>query len=290
MQASEPEILTTCYRHPDRRAGVGCQRCGRPICPACMITASVGFQCPECARAGSKASRTIQVRGGALGATPTVTYALLALNLAVYVAGLSGDLRSTTGGSFTARFSLWTPLVGNGEWYRILTGGFMHAGLLHLAMNMAALFFIGSQLERVLGWWRYLAVYLASLCGGGLGVVLLFRTGDGPTVGASGAIFGILGAFLALQLAMGQNPLRSDLGMLVALNLVITFAVPGISIGGHLGGLIVGAVAGGILVAGTPPARQAAQERAARGAGVVVVGIACFALAVLIAQARFGVA
>jgi membrane associated rhomboid family serine protease len=255
-----------------------------------MITASVGFQCPECAHAGAQRSRTVRVGRTALTRTPTVTYTLLALNVMVYLAGIAGDLRATPGTSFTARFSLWTPLVGNGEWYRIFTGGFMHAGGLHLAMNMAALYFIGGQLEQILGHARYLAVYLASLCGGALGVVLLFRAGEGPTVGASGAIFGILGAFLALQLAMGQNPMRSDLGLLVALNLVITFSVPGISIGGHLGGLIVGAACGGLLVAGTPPAAQSHQERTVRNAAVVVVGLACLAAAVVVAQARFGVA
>jgi len=259
-----------------------------------MITASVGFQCPECAKAGAKQSRTIRYSPGTGAAgVPVVTYALIAINVAVYLIGVaasSGTSVMDLAGSFDAKYSLFTPYVGNGQWYRIVTGGFMHAGILHLAMNMWALYILGPQLEALLGRARYLLIYAASLLGGGLGVVLLYSQGQGATVGASGAIFGLLGAFVAVHLAVGQNPLRTGIGQLIGLNLLITFLIPGISIGGHIGGLVSGLVVTYVLVAGRPVRDQSHGEQIARGAAVAVLGLAFLGLAIAVAQARWGLA
>lgn len=244
----------TCYRHPDRRAGVTCQRCARPICPSCMIQASVGFQCPQCAHGGSRNVRTMR----SIGSRPVVTIALIAVNVAVFVADIvSAGATSLWGAGGRGGLSTKWLLVGAasdgahpvgvafGEWWRIITGGFLHAGLIHLAMNMLVLWLLGSQIEAAIGRTRFAALYFTSLVAGAFGVLLMAPTD--PTVGASGAIFGLMGAVFALQRSRGIDPWRSGLGGLLILNLVITFAIPGISIGGHLGGLVGGLVAGLVM-------------------------------------------
>jgi membrane associated rhomboid family serine protease len=251
--------LVTCYRHHDRRAGVSCQRCGRPICPSCMVQASVGFHCPECTQAArgqvTSARELLETR-------PVVTYALIGINALFFVAAVA------TATSLGSRASLWqlprggladwglllghtgVPFdrvngVANGEWWRIVTGGFLHAGILHIGMNMLVLWLLGSQLERVVGGVKFACLYLTSLLAGSLGVLLIDPTA--PTVGASGAVFGLMGAAFVFQRSRGIDPWSSGLGGLILLNLLITFFVPGISKGGHIGGLIGGAIAG-ILV------------------------------------------
>jgi membrane associated rhomboid family serine protease len=238
--------VVSCYRHPERETGVRCQRCQRPICAACMIPAPVGMQCPECVR-GAR-SRVISGRSLLAGPRPVVTYALIAANLAVWGVGVllglaAGSAAGLTGGDALAALGgLYGPRVAAGEWWRILTAGFLHAGLLHVGMNMLALFVFGPPLEASLGRLRFSVLYLASLVAGSLGALLL--SPNQLTVGASGAIFGLLGALLVGRpagiRAAGVVPL-------LLINLVFTVAVPGISIGGHLGGLVGGLVAGGLL-------------------------------------------
>lgn len=250
---------TTCYRHGDRRAGVSCQRCARPICPSCMIPASVGFHCPECARAGTpqvQTSRTLFTRR-----RPLVTMVLIALNALAFlvvvataeVAGqglMWGLPRGPVGDwGFLVGFGLFADLtpagVAAGEPWRIITGGFLHAGLFHLGMNMLLLWLLGSQLEPALGRMRFLALYVTGLIAGSFGVLLVDPTS--PTVGASGAIFGLMGAMVMAQRARGIDPWQSGIGGLIVLNLLITFTVPGISVGGHIGGLVGGLLAGGVI-------------------------------------------
>ena len=202
--------IQTCYRHPDRRAGVTCQRCDRPICPECMTQASVGFHCPECSKRGKQRVYTARTIMG--GSRPIVTQALIGINVAVFVLGLgrgSGDLFSGSNslindygllGSAFIRHTDGTiaPIgVAQGEWYRLVTGGFLHAGLLHVGLNMFALWILGSQLEAAVGRLRFGVIYGAALLSGSLGVMIL--SPHEPTVGASGAIFGLLGLALAAQ-------------------------------------------------------------------------------------------
>jgi membrane associated rhomboid family serine protease len=252
-----------------------------------MVTASVGFQCPECARQGAAQQRLVDVHRRAT--TPYVTYALIALNVAVFLVGSVVAERVTAGGvggDFTARFGVYTPCVGQGQWYRLITGGFLHAGFLHVAMNMWALWVLGPPLEVALGRVRFVILYAVSLLGGALGVVVVDRLGDPAlTVGASGAIFGLLGALVLLQRSRGIGFTQSGLAGVIGLNLLITFAIPGISIGGHIGGLVVGAAAAAVMLEGRPLAAQAEGEQVARSVAAAVVGLGCLTLALVLAQA-----
>ena len=196
-----PELR--CYRHAHRSAGVSCQRCDRPICPDCMIGASVGFQCPNCARGGAQQVVTPAARwsAGRVGARPTITIGLIVLNVVAYAVatvwpgvGFDGELIGRIVVPGVVRVG-----VGEGQWWRLVTGGFLHAGPTHLAFNMFALWSLGQVLEQVLGAARFLAVYLACLLTGSFGVMLLEP--NARTVGASGAVFGLFGVLLAFQLS-----------------------------------------------------------------------------------------
>lgn len=261
--------VQTCYRHPDRRAGVTCQRCDRPICPSCMAQASVGFHCPECSKAGRQRVYTPRSLGAL--SRPVITQLLVAVNVVAYLA--------TSSSAYVRDFDLYGPAVAGGEWYRVVTGGFMHAGLLHLGMNMFALWILGSQVEAVTGKLRFSLIYGASLLTGSLGVLLL--SPRSATVGASGAIFGLLGFAVANQFARGISLMQSGLGAILLINLLFTLGVPGISIGGHLGGLIGGYVCGAIVHELGPRLRSGALVNVL----CVAVGIAAAAGSLLAANA-----
>jgi membrane associated rhomboid family serine protease len=238
------EAIQTCYRHPDRRAGVTCQRCDRPICPSCMVSASVGFHCPECAHAGRQ--KVLTARN--LRTRPIVTELLIAINVGVLVLGLIVDgsvVISGGRGSVFVNWALYGPIIElNNEWWRIITSGFLHIGIFHLAVNMWALWILGSQLERGLGRLRFITVYMVSLLCGSLGALL--ASPHVPSAGASGAIFGLLGCALAYQVAQRINIWASGLGGILVINLLITFGIHGISWGAHLGGLAGGYIVGWI--------------------------------------------
>ena len=256
--------MTTCYRHGDRSAGVSCQRCGRPICPSCMTQASVGFQCPECVRAGRRTSPVMRLRDLG-GGRPVVTEALIAVNVLALIACLAtGGSLGGGGGTLSQKGFLLgygvdsTQLGPNrlrveelgvavGQWYRIFTGGFLHSGVVHLGMNMLLLYLIGSQLERLLGRARYLSLYIACLVAGSFGVLLVSPTT--PTVGASGAVFGLMGAAVVAQRRAGIDVWRNGIGGLVLINVLLTFATPGISRGAHMAGLVGGVAIGALVLA-----------------------------------------
>lgn len=224
-----------------------------------MHQASVGFHCPECVKQSGQ--RVVTARSLTAGATAYVTTTLIALNVAIYVMSTVAGGGSALGGSPSFEFELDWALIGSGrvsggvfgipigvaegEWYRLVTSGFLHGSLLHLGFNMFALWILGRQLEPVLGRATFAAVYFSSLLAGSLGVMVLDP--DQLTLGASGAVFGLFGYALVGQWARGINPMDTGLGGIILINLVFTFAVPGISIGGHLGGLIGGAAAGALL-------------------------------------------
>jgi membrane associated rhomboid family serine protease len=179
---------------------------------------------------------------------PVVAGVLVGINVAVYLAGLLSESRNAVAGrgGFIIDGGLFGPAVANGDWYRIITSGFLHAGLMHLLFNMLALYSLGRVLEPALGRLRFGAVYATSLFAGSFGVLLL--SPNQLTVGASGAVFGLMGALVIAQRAMGIDPWSSGLGGIIGINLLITFTIPGISIGGHLGGLIGGLVCGWVLL------------------------------------------
>ena len=175
-----------------------------------------------------------------------VTRGLVGINVAISALALlmSGSLRSLSE-AVLLDWAAFGPAVANGEWYRIISSAFLHDGPLHLGFNMFALAMIGQQLERVFGWVRYVGIYFGSLAGGALGIFLLDP--NAYTVGASGAVFGLFGAAAVAQRFAGINPWESGLGVVLGINLVITFTVPNISVGGHVGGLIAGVVVSGVL-------------------------------------------
>jgi len=234
----------TCYRHPDQQAGVICQRCDRPICPRCMHQASVGFHCPECTKQG--AQKVFQGIGS-LRVPPVFTQAIIAINVAIFILGiLLAGADGATGRGLTEMqrdYGLWAGGIWNGELYRLVTSGFLHAGIIHLGFNMWILWVFGQAVEQMGGKGKSAAIYFLAMFAGGLGALIL--SPGSLTVGASGAIFGLAGAVLVGQRAMGV-PIRNSplLGFLV-LNAVITLTFSGtISAGGHLGGFIGGALAG----------------------------------------------
>jgi membrane associated rhomboid family serine protease len=239
--------MATCYRHPDRETGVSCSNCGRPICPDCMTSTPVGMRCPECARQRTKV-RTGTAAFGRSGAMP-VTFVLIAVNVAAFLAELgagSGGFQGT--GPVIDNFSVFGPQIADGEWYRLLTGAFLHGGLLHIGFNMYALYILGTLLEPSLGSVRFTALYFSSLFAGSLGIVVL--SPDTHAVGASGAVFGLFAAAFVIARGRRLEAIAAQLGVLLLINLVFTFAVPGIAIGAHLFGAGAGLLCGLLILAG----------------------------------------
>jgi membrane associated rhomboid family serine protease len=278
--------IQTCYRHSDRRAGVVCQRCDRPICPDCMRQASVGFHCPECTKQGAqKIVRPQQL----LHARPVITQVLIALNVAVFVAGVGSGLETRPQvavdygliSEFTTSGGAVFPGLGvaHGEWYRLVSSGFLHVNVIHIAFNMLVLYQLGQLLEPAFGRLRFGLVYAVSLLAGSLGVMVV--SPNNLTMGASGAVFGLMGfAFMALR-ARGIDPFSTGLGGTIVLNLIITFTLSNyISVGGHVGGLIGGVVCGWILTSAGP---RFLKDDALTLGSVVMLGLVVATSAVLIA-------
>jgi len=277
---AEP-VEKTCYRHPDRVTGLSCTECGRPICTECMTMAPVGIRCPEHSGKPQGVQRVTKgVRRAAFeGTGAKVTKALIGVNVAVYVAELAtGGGVNGTGSTIYLHGVLFGPLLEQGEWWRLMTAAFLHYGPVHLLLNMVALYWFGSLLEERIGSGRYLLLYLVSGLAGSAGALLWSNGFLTPTVGASGAIFGILGAGLVLERQRDYVFGGSALGVIV-INFVFTFSISGISKGGHVGGLV-----GGILCA--LGLTRFGRGHAAYGrpgligvATIVLVGVASIAIA-----------
>jgi membrane associated rhomboid family serine protease len=276
-----------CYRHLDRETYISCQRCGRPICPDCMTAASVGFQCPECIRAGrAQAPQARTSFGGRLNdGSSIVTIALIAINVVFFI------IANATGGgngSFVAHMALIPDAdfprqgiegVAQGSYWQLITSTFLHVQVLHIAMNMIGLWIFGTFLEQQLGRWRYLSLYLLTGLAGSVCVYLLtpaFVPGQGISIslGASGSIFGLFGA--ALLVLLRQRRDVTQLLVLLALNLAITFTVSGVSWQAHVGGLASGLLLGAGLA--YAPRQQRTLIHATSMAAMFVL---CIALVVL---------
>ncbi len=238
--------MATCYRHPSRETGVSCSSCGRPICPDCMTSTSVGMRCPECSR---QRTRTVRMRD--MASIPRVTYALIAINVIAFLA--EGNITLAGGGNGDGVYlkgallgsselpSLAGQGVAHGQWWRLGTSGFLHENILHIGFNMLVLYYLGVLLEPAIGHLRFAAIYAVSLLAGSLGALLV--SPHTLTVGASGAVFGIMGA-AAVEMRARQIPLmQSGVGGLILINLVFSFTVPDVSWGGHIGGLVGGVLA-----------------------------------------------
>ncbi|MBZ6082615.1 rhomboid family intramembrane serine protease [Streptomyces olivaceus] len=245
--------LPGCYRHPDRETGIRCTRCERPICPDCMVNASVGFHCPDCAagRTGGSgpapaASRPRTLAGGAIADDPRlVTKVLIGVNLFLFLVQLSVGDRFTNHLEMIGR--AYVPLLGSvegvaeGQWYRLLTAMFLHGSYMHILFNMLSLWWLGGPLEGALGRVRYLALYFCSgLAGSAL--TYLIAEPNQPSLGASGAIFGLFGATAALVRRLNAD--MRPVVILLVINLVFTFTWANIAWQAHVGGLVGGAVIG----------------------------------------------
>lgn len=237
--------VPTCYRHPDRETYIRCSRCDQPICPDCMMSAPVGFHCPECVRAGSKSDRQARTAlGGKIRERgDLVTKLLVGVNAGIWLVGLiagSIQLLEPFALANLVRFGDG-PLEGvlAGDWYRMLSAAFIHVQVWHIALNMFALWILGSILEPVLGRWRFVALYLLSALGGS--AVSLLGLGPGEIgIGASGAVYGLFGALFVVARRFGRDV--SSVVVILVINAVISFTVPNIDWRAHLGGLITGAV------------------------------------------------
>jgi membrane associated rhomboid family serine protease len=248
--------LPGCYRHPDRETGIRCTRCERPICPECMVSASVGFQCPDCVRGGSgtghrpDAAMPRTIAGGTIAADPRlVTKILVGINLAVFIAvRASNSLLSDL-----VLIGAWPPApftttegVADGQWYRLVTSMFTHQEIWHIAFNMLSLWWLGGPLEAALGRARYLALYLVSGLAGSV-LAYLLTSPTTATLGASGAIFGLFGATAVLMRRLNYD-MRPIIALLV-INLIFTFNPAfDISWQAHIGGLAGGVVIGYAMV------------------------------------------
>ena len=271
-----------CYRHPDRETYVSCSECGRGICPDCMTFGPVGIRCPDHAavagkptapkRVARRASRSLSQYG------PFVTYALIGINAGVYLLQLllGAGINANTGWIYEHGVLVDSAVdssgqvvgVAEGEWWRLLTAAFLHYGPIHLGMNMLVLWFIGPTLEEYLGHARYALLYVVAGLAGSAGALIW---SSAPTVGASGAIWGIMGCALVLEARKIYVFGGQALG-LVVFNLAFTFLIPGISIGGHIGGLIGGGLAA--LAFSSLRRVPALATLAVVGVGVLSVGLA----------------
>lgn len=282
IPAAEPSAqIPVCPRHPDRPSYVRCQRCGRPACPECQRAAAVGFQCVDCVNEAARATPGVRtVYGGAVATgRPLVTFAIIAVCALVYV------LQWVIPGQFIIRQFAYnnffiSPEYGHFEPWRMLTAAFLHSPgfILHIVLNMYMLWMFGQALEPLLGRARFLAIYLLSAVGGSVGYLLLNpvvipgQQGLVPVVGASGAIFGLFGAMLVVQRHRGGD--TKQLWVLIAINGVIGFVVPGIAWEAHLGGLVTGAACAA-AVAYAPKGKRRGLLQAT---GLVLVLVALVAL------------
>ncbi|MDO5675888.1 MAG: rhomboid family intramembrane serine protease [Propionibacteriaceae bacterium] len=229
-----------CYRHPNEPTRIVCQRCGRPICPQCMIPGSVGFQCPECVQEGMRQTRQQATPYAAKRSKdPKVTsIAIAAVNVAVWL------LLVLTGGYDGApmRYLSLAPVdvAFNGAWWQLITSGFSHVALWHIGFNMMVLYLLGPNVEQIVGRWKFLAIYFVSLLGGSA-AVMLFSHPLGATLGASGAIYGLLGAVLMLAIKH-KGDVRGILTW-IGINVAVSFLWANVSWQGHLGGLVGGVLA-----------------------------------------------
>ncbi|HEX3509840.1 MAG TPA: rhomboid family intramembrane serine protease [Solirubrobacteraceae bacterium] len=259
--------MATCYRHPSRETGVACSNCGRPICPDCMTTTAVGMRCPECSK-----QRTQVRRMREMPSIPRATYALIVLNVAVffseqgqfsvYGTGIHGDVVNE---AFLSRYTIHV----EHEYWRLISSAFIHENLLHIGFNMYLLYLLGMMLEPALGTGRFVAIYFTALLAGSLGVVIATAQ---PSLGASGAVFGLMGAAAVELRARRLSVWQSGIGGLIAINLVLSFSLANISVGAHVGGLIGGALAA--LALRTADARRIPLLGYAACAAIAAVSVA----------------
>ncbi len=262
--------MPVCYRHPDRETYIRCTRCERPICPDCMTSASVGFQCPECVAEGRASVRPVRSRLGARVPTrPYVTFALIGICVAAFGWELARGIDTVANDWALSPVDV---AVSN-QYYRLVTSMFLHQSLIHIGFNMLVLWLLGPQLESVLGHVRFAVLYLVAGLGGSVASLIFsqpyVQVSPGQyaatsSLGASGAIFGLMGAYLVVGRALRMDV--SQVFGLIVLNLVLGFVIPNTDWRAHVGGLVVGALVGAVFA--YAPVRHRVLIQAA---GVVLV-------------------
>jgi membrane associated rhomboid family serine protease len=277
LDQSQTQVPPVCYRHPGRQTYVSCVRCGRPACPDCLRPAAVGHQCVECIRTGNRGARQPTGRfGGAVTAQAKVTWTLIGINIVLYLVQLAHSNLATDWemlGAATYRGQVIG--VAAGQWYRLITAAFLpgtgNLGILDILFNMWALLIVGPALERALGARRYLAIYLVSAVGGSV-LYYLLAPPNQPALGASGAIFGLFGAWFVLSRRLGLD--SRQVVFLIVLNLGISFALPFIAWQAHVGGLVAGGLLTAAYVYAPRPSRTVIQIAATIAMlGLFVIGV-----------------
>ncbi|MCU1691205.1 MAG: Rhomboid family protein [Frankiales bacterium] len=276
--------MPVCYRHPDRETYVRCTRCDRSICPDCMVSASVGFQCPDDAKAGAASVREGRTLAGGRVRPPLVTQVLIGLNVLVFLATAFGGSSLGFGGGTSplyARLAMQSTRllypdglvdgIAQGQYWRLVTATFLHYGLAHVVLNMLALLQLGPVVEAALGRSRFLALYLLAGVAGTTASYVLGPLGV-PSAGASGAIFGLFAAAYVIERKRGSGA-ASQYAVLLAVNLLLTFSISFIDKRGHVGGLVGGALAALVLVY-APRAHRTAVQVAGLGALAVLLVVA----------------
>ncbi len=269
--------METCYRHSSRETGVSCSNCGRPICTDCMTTTPVGMRCPECARAKTPVRTMRNIAAGGIDATR----ALIAINVVAFLASGSYSISGSSAGTLVTHGGLSALSISQDhEYWRLLTAGFLHENLFHIGFNMYILYVLGQMLEPAIGRVKFVVIYLVSLLAGSCGA-LIGVASTTVTIGASGAVFGLMGAAVIELRARGIDPMTSGIPMLIFLNLGLSVLFAGqISIGGHVGGLIGGTIAALVLGAAD---RQ--RRRALGLVGCLVLAVASVGGAIAVADA-----
>jgi membrane associated rhomboid family serine protease len=296
-----PTTVPVCYRHPSRETYVRCTRCDRPICPDCMNVASVGHQCPECVAEGRHTQRPVRTAfgGSVAGRAGVATKTLIAINVLVMVLSVViGGSRAVAGGGWGGLLGGSTPLtdalsvigyapyvpdgpahgIAAGEWYRLITAMFVHYGVLHLLLNMYALWILGRDLERVLGPLRFTALYLLAGLGGNV-AAYLFTAPNAATAGASTAVFGLMAAIFVIlkRLNLSVAPILP----VIVINVIFTFTIANISVAGHLGGLAVGGIVAAIMAYAPQDRRALVQGAGCAAVLVFLIGLAVYRTAAL---------
>jgi membrane associated rhomboid family serine protease len=284
-------VPQTCYRHPNRETAVSCSNCGRPICPECMTPTPVGMRCPECSNQRTRVVRnpTGTPTGAAALKVFPATIVLIAINVIVYLVEIAkggGGLGEIGIVTLYNTGALYGPAVHElHQWWRIVTSGFVHVSIFHIGFNMLLLYFMGRLLEPAIGWLRFTVLYFACLIAGSF--VALWFSPDTVSAGASGAIFGVLGATFIIARGRQMEAIASQIGFLIIFNLVFTFAESGISVGAHVGGLVAGVLCGLLIVAGEQGRYGRGLDRNSRLAIelslMTVIGVISFILALAVA-------
>ncbi|CAB4764810.1 MAG: rhomboid family intramembrane serine protease [Actinobacteria bacterium] len=239
-----PPILEYCTKHPTTATGRHCTRCGRPACNQCLTQVDVGSHCVDCIKSARPPARE-RIRFWNASQPLLITRAIIAINVCLYLWVTTGTTVLTSIGAINNRelnMALSQYFIDNGEWYRLISSGFLHYGILHVGMNMFLLWQLGQLLEPALDRGRFILLYFAAMLGGAVGALLL--SPNALTGGASGAVFGLMAAAAVGLQQRGVNPMKTGIGATLVLNLLITFTIPGISVGGHLGGALMGAAVG----------------------------------------------